>query len=99
MSDDCCTTSVYYEPPPAYPDPAWDFPWLLIVPLIIFIAALILLYSLSTPIKEKKTLRQKINEAIDGVTGNARLFKREEATNALLEARKKINDVLDKEGL
>jgi hypothetical protein len=98
VSDDCCTTSVYYEPPPVYPDSAWDIPWLLIVPLIIFIAALILLYFLSSPDREKpKTLRQKMNEAIDELIESANLFDRKEAANALRQARADINDIIDKE--
>jgi hypothetical protein len=97
VSGDCCTTSIYYEPPLVHPDPGWDIPWLLVVPLIVFIGALIWLNSLSTPIKEKKTPRQRINEAIDKLTENATLFDRKEAANVLQKVRIQINEIIDKD--
>ena len=96
MSDDCCTTSVYYEPPPVHPDSGLDIPWLLILPLIIFLAALILLYFLSTSGKDKpETPREKINKVIDELADNADLFERKEAAKVLQRARTRINDILN----
>jgi hypothetical protein len=99
---DCCTTSVYYQPPPAVPppDPAAEFPWLLVLPLIIFLAAIIYIASLAPAAKPaEKTLREEINGVFDQISQEAALFKREQVIGPLAKAQKKIVDILDKRKL
>lgn len=96
---ECCTTSVYYQPPPAVPppDPVADFPWLLILPLIIFIAAIIYIASIApAPKAVEKTLREEINGVFDQITQEATLYNRELVVGPLAKAQKRIADLLNK---
>jgi hypothetical protein len=99
VSDECCTTSIDYEPPPPYPpDPLGvDIPWLLVLPLIILLVAIIFLWSTApaTPRPVVKTPRQKINDALDALVRDAQLYQRPEVVGPLQEARKKIMEILD----
>jgi hypothetical protein len=95
---DCCTTSVIYQPPPAPPpDPAADIPWLLIVPLIIFLAAIIYIASIApAPKAVEKTLREEINGVFDQITQEATLYNRNQVIGPLAKAQKRIADLLNK---
>ena len=100
MSDDCCTTSVYYEPrPPVVLDPVWDFPWLLILPIILFIAALIWLWYLTPEKKEKKKVSEQIITIFNQASTDADAFTRPEVQRPLARVREKVLDVLKAENI
>jgi hypothetical protein len=98
---DCCTTSVYYEPPTLAPPDPWDyFPWLLVLPIILFALALIWLAYL-TPAKAttpEKTLREDVDGVFKQLIQDANTFKRDEAVGPLTSAQQKISDIMRKHG-
>jgi len=75
-----------------------EIPWLLILPIILFIAALIWLWYL-TPATVKpaeKTLREDIEAIFNQLIQDANTFKRDEAVGPLTSAQRKVADALRK---
>lgn len=101
MSDSQST--IYYEERPAYvapPDIGADIPWLLIIPLLILAGAIIYLMTLPATKKDApKTVREQINNVFDGINQEANLYNRDQVIGPLEKARKKVIDILDKEGI
>jgi hypothetical protein len=102
VSDDCCTTLIEYEPPtpaPAVlPDFGGEFPWLLIIPFLILVAAIIYLMTLPATKKDPpKTVKEQINSAFDAINQEANLYNRSYVIGPLEKARKKVIEILDKE--
>ena len=100
MSDDCCTTSVYYEPPPPSPsDWDWDIPWPFVLPIILFAAALIWLWYLTPKKEEKKSVSAQITAAFNQASNDADVYTRPEVQRPLARVRDKVLDILRAEGL
>jgi hypothetical protein len=101
VSDDCCTTSVYYEPPPSHPNWDWDIPWPLVLPIILFVAALIWLWYLTPEKKkeEKKTVTEQITAAFTQASNDADAYTRPEVQRPLARVRDKVLDILRAEGI
>jgi hypothetical protein len=101
VSDDYTTTIYRDDQPPPFAestDFGADFPWLFALPVIILIAAIIYLISLPAKKDEpKKTVREQINGAFDGITQEANLYDRKYVVGPLEKARKKVIEILDKE--
>ncbi len=97
---ECCTTSIIYDPPQADPPdaPGQDSPWPLIIPLIIFIAAVIWLASLA-PKKEKKKVSEQITTIFNQASTDADAFTRPEVQRPLTRVREKVLEVLKAEGI
>ena len=101
MSDSYST--IYYKERAGYVAPSdigADVPWLLIIPLLILAAAIIYLMTLPASKKDApKTVREQINGAFDQITQEATLYNRDLVIGPLEKARKKVIDILDKEGV
>jgi hypothetical protein len=101
VSDHCCTTSVYYEPPPSHsPDWDGDIPWIFILPIILFAAALIWLWYL-TPEKKKetKTVSEQVTAAFNQASNDADAYTRPEVQRPLARVRDKVLEILRAEGI
>ena len=93
-------TSVIYDPAPVDPpNPGGDdTPWPLIIPLIVFIAAVIWLATLA-PKKEKKKVSEQIITIFNQASTDADAFTRPEVQRPLLRVREKVLEVLKAEGI
>ena len=101
MSDSYST--IYYEERPTHVAPSdigADVPWLLIIPLLILVAAIIYIMTLPASKKDPpKTVREQVNSAFDQVNQEANLYNRDYVIGPLEKVRKKVIDILDKEDI
>ena len=96
-------STIYYKEHPVHVtdfDDGVELPWLLILPLIILIAAIIYLMTLPPSKKDApKTVREQVNGAFDQVNQEANLYNRDYVVGPLEKVRKKVIDILDKEDI
>lgn len=97
MSDDCCTTSIYYDPPPAVTAPfEADSAWLLVLFLagLLAIALIALLPKTDKPPKSLTTAREEINKAVGELSANANRLNRPEVTASVQELATRVENAL-----
>ena len=93
-------STIYYEPPIAQRDPGVDIPWAIIIPLVLFIAVILYLISLTpAPKPVEKTLREEVNGVFDQINQEAALYHRDQVVGPLTKAQKKITEIFDKRKL
>jgi hypothetical protein len=102
VSDECCTTSIYYEPPVETVDwslspSLWADPLFLFVVLLIVLLIIALLALIPKTDKPPKTLAQakeEIAKAADDLRANADRLNRPEVSESLREFELRVDNAL-----
>ena len=98
MSDECCTTSIEYTPPPAVPAaPDADLTWLVVLFLVglLAVALVALLPKVDKPPKTLTQARDEIGKAFAELSANANRLNRPEVTSQLQEFSIRVQNALN----